>query len=194
MVRGVDTGPWDVRENGWQSTRLIDLGGLLIPDEDGIEVQLGATRASSDLVSVTVLRDSCGLQLQAFHAMRSGAWDRARTKLLSNTSNPKNRFLERDGRFGAELRCEIEAETAWGRREMTAVCFLGCEGPGWLLRGVLSGAIAFDEPPAEWFSFYLGRVVVAPSKGRPLVSASPTGFGSLQTDLDGKPILLRLPD
>ncbi|MEV7773309.1 hypothetical protein [Kitasatospora sp. NPDC086791] len=61
-VRGVDTGPWDVSEQGWRGSDLIDLGGLRIPRELGLRVDLSGAASGVPLEAV-ITRGRTGLQL-----------------------------------------------------------------------------------------------------------------------------------
>ncbi|MFE1322161.1 DUF3710 domain-containing protein [Kitasatospora phosalacinea] len=192
--RGIDTGPWDVREGGRPRTELADLGGLLVPLLPGEEVQVGVPRNSDQVVSVTVVRNSRALQLQAWHAQRSGAWTEVRQGFAANVLAMGGEARECAGPYGTELRCEVLGEhLTTGRHAWTSFSVFGCDGPGWVLRAVASG-VGADRGPADWaYAFFAGTVVV-PSAVPTVVPASPAGFGSFQPGLHLKPVLLRVPD
>ncbi|MFJ6141436.1 DUF3710 domain-containing protein [Kitasatospora sp. NPDC092286] len=193
VERGVEIGPWDASEAGWQGTDLVDLGGLRIPRDPGLKIQVNEGRGSSDLLEAVVLRGSTGVQLQAFHVTQEGAWARAREKFAQNVRGLGGEAREWAGRAGVELRCEIPVEQSPGVRGPQTVRVLGFEGPGWLLRGIVTGEGADPASQDEWAYSYVERVVVDPSFRKvPDPLLSPAGFGSLQPSSDS-PILLRMP-
>ncbi|MFJ2809003.1 DUF3710 domain-containing protein [Kitasatospora sp. NPDC087271] len=71
-ARGEEVGPWDVSERGWQGTDLIDLGGLRVPREPSVRIELNRA-PSGDLVEAVVVKGrQAGLQLQAYSRHPAG--------------------------------------------------------------------------------------------------------------------------
>ncbi|MFD7410321.1 DUF3710 domain-containing protein [Kitasatospora purpeofusca] len=195
VERGVEIGPWDAGETGWQEIDLIDLGGLRIPREPGVKIQLNEGEGSSDLLEAVVLRGATGIQLQAFHTTRDGAWARARQILARRVRDLGGEVREWGGRAGVELRCDVPVQQERGSQGLQSIRMLGCDGPGWLLRATVTGEGADSGNQDEWVCSYVGRVVVVPLfRPTPSLQLSATDFGSGRPSLDGQPIRLRMPD
>ncbi|MER8104557.1 DUF3710 domain-containing protein [Kitasatospora sp. NPDC094016] len=193
--RGVEVGPWDVSERGWQGTDLIDLGGLRVPREPGVRIELNRA-PSGDLVEAVVVKGrQTGLQLQAYHATRPDAWERARERLAAGVLAAGGEIRAWAGRAGVELRCEVPVEKGPGVRGVSVNRVLGCDGPGWLLRGIVTGEGGAAETRDEWAYEFFERIVVVPSF-QPTSAAflSPSGFVGLRPVSDNQPIPLRRPD
>ncbi|MEU4119826.1 DUF3710 domain-containing protein [Kitasatospora sp. NPDC028055] len=194
VERGVEIGPWDASETGWQGIDLIDLGGLRIPREPGLKIQLNEGRGSSDLLEAVVLRGATGVQLQAFHASQDSGWARAREILAQRVRGLGGEVREWAGRAGIELRCDVPVQQDRGFRRLQTIRMLGCDGPGWLLRATVTGEAATSGSHDDWVYSYVERVVVVPlfqcAMSLPL---SATDFGSGRPWEDGQPIRLRMP-
>ncbi|MFJ2809004.1 DUF3710 domain-containing protein [Kitasatospora sp. NPDC087271] len=191
--RGVDVGPWDVNEDGWQEDDLIDLGGLRIPREPGCKIELKQDKSSPDLLEAGVRRKPTSVQLQAYWSAQGDAWGRARETFAENVRGLGGEAREWAGRAGVELRCDVPVVLPSGDRGVQTVLVLGFEGPGWLLRAVVTGEGADPGGQDDWAYGYVERVVVDPSFRKvPNPLLSPAGFGSLKPPSDS-PILLRMP-
>ncbi|MFE7588959.1 DUF3710 domain-containing protein [Kitasatospora sp. NPDC057512] len=194
VERGTEIGPWDVSEAGWQGTDLIDLGGLRIPRESGLKIQVNAGRGSSDLLEAVVLRGATGVQLQAFHATEEGAWARVRETLAQRVRGLGGEVCEWAGRAGIELRCDVPVQRETGLQGVQTIRMLGWDGPGWLLRVTVTGDGAAPDSRDEWAHSYAERIVVVPSFEPALpLSLSATDFGAGRLRSDGQPIRLRMP-
>ncbi|MFD8693466.1 DUF3710 domain-containing protein [Kitasatospora purpeofusca] len=194
VERGVEIGPWDASETGWQDIDLIDLGGLRIPRDPGVKIQLNEGKGSSDLLEAVVLRGPTGVQLQAFHAAQDGAWARAREILAQRVRGLGGEAREWAGRAGIELRCDVPVQRERGIRGLQTIRMLGCDGPGWLLRATVTGEGATSGSQDEWVYSYVERVVVVPLfQGSSPLPLSATDFGSRRPREDGQPIRLRMP-
>ncbi|MET9855765.1 DUF3710 domain-containing protein [Streptomyces sp. NPDC006450] len=179
--RGVDVGPWDIGETGWQTMDLLDLGGLKVPRRDVRKVELNQLRSGEEYGEVVLFRDTtASLQLQAFRTSEEAEWARICTRLESDVRGRGGEVERWSGRAGVELRAVIPVVgDARGRDTMT-VRFLGCDGPGWLLRGVVSGEVAQDDSRDDWAYRCFESVVVTPSfeAYTPAVSSSPTSYSA----------------
>lgn len=194
--RGLDVGPWDVSEAGWQELDLIDLGGLRIPREQGLKIQLRQAGAGTPAGEVAVLRGTtAALQLQAFRLDERSGWDAVRAALESEVRARGGEAEQWSGRVGVELRAVVPVVSDARGRDSVTVRFLGCDGPGWLLRGVVGGEVAQSESRDDWAYAYFERVVVDPSyvPPAPSVSASPGIYAPASLPQPGQVISLRMP-
>ncbi|MFB7580488.1 DUF3710 domain-containing protein [Streptomyces hydrogenans] len=192
--RGSEVGPWDEAEAGWRTADLIDLGGLRIPRETGISVELNEGGTPPRLLAVTVRKEGTALQIQAYHSSGEPQWEGARDRIARDVLSRGGEAKEWSGRIGPELRCVIPVEAdLMGTRHMS-VLMLGCDGPGWLLRCTVTGSDAESGAQETWAYSYVEGVVVVPSYVPPArPSFSPTGFGLTPVPPVQGPIPLRMP-
>lgn len=142
------SGPWDVTEVEAQDAsdvERIDLGGLLVPGVDGMELRVDMDEQAGRVVAVTVVLGESALQLQPFAAPRREAiWAEVRAEIAAGITRSGGTADEVDGTFGRELRAAVPAELPTGRKALQPARFLGYDGPRWFLRGVLTGRAASD--------------------------------------------------
>jgi hypothetical protein len=151
---GLRVGPYDVSEAP-RGMAQIDLGALLIPMVDGVELQVQAD-PEGRIVQVLLVHDTSGLQLGAFAAPRSeGIWDEVRGEIRKQLFNDGVAAEEVDGEYGTELRARVR--TPNGMMDMR---FVGVNGPRWLLRAVYQGPAAVDPSVAEPLRECLRQLVV----------------------------------
>ncbi|WP_405835152.1 DUF3710 domain-containing protein [Streptomyces sp. NBC_01518] len=157
MTRGTDAGPWDASETGSAGISLMDLGGLKIPmpsDHDEIRMEAGDGGAP---VAVTVVHGSTALQLQAFRSSTNRNWGSVRGELSESIKASGGEVKECTGPAGIELRVDLPVVRPSGRMKIR---MLGCDGPGWLLRGVISGDGATPSSQDTWaYDLFSDRVV-----------------------------------
>ncbi len=153
------SGPWDIADN-FPATERIDCGSLLIPVQEGYDVQINV--AEEQGAWVAVVHDASGMQLQAFAAPRSGGlWDEVRHEIASNIADSGGSCTEEAGPFGTELSARVPiAEEGQAEAELQPVRFLGFDGPRWFLRGVVSGPAVSDEGETASFNALFADVVV----------------------------------
>lgn len=155
-------GPWDIADAYPQRER-IDLGGLRIPAEPGLDLQVNFS--GDQAIAVIVMRGESVLQLQAFAApKRTGLWDDIRRELIEELTATGGRGEEAEGPFGIEVRARVPAETggaaAQRSRGLLPARFLGADGPRWFLRGVISGPAAAHPNHAKVFEDVFADTVV----------------------------------
>jgi len=151
-------GPWDIAEDYPRQER-IDCGSLLIPVRDGFDVQINV--AEEQGAWVAVVHAESGMQLQAFAAPRSGGlWDDVRHEIAANIADTGGTWQEASGPFGTELHAEVPVGEEGQPGELHSVSFLGCDGPRWFLRGVISGPAATDPVRRLPFDEVFADVVV----------------------------------
>lgn len=119
-------------------TRL-DLGSLLVPGAEGMEIRLEVDQASEAVVAVTVIDGSSAMQIMPFAAPRiDGIWDEVRGEMHAGLSAAGS-VEEVVGSFGVELHSTVSVTTPDGSVVEQPVRFLGIDGPRWFVRAVISG-------------------------------------------------------
>lgn len=154
------SGPWDVGDDYPQAER-VDCGSLLIPAREGFDVQIN--EAEEQGAWVAVVNGDSGMQLQAFAAPRSGGlWDEVRHEIAANIAESGGSCEEETGRLGAELHAQVPigVEEGVSEPQLQSVRFIGCDGPRWFLRGVISGPAAADRELGMPFDDVFADVVV----------------------------------
>jgi hypothetical protein len=154
----VTRGPWDPDDVPDPDLPRLDLGGLLVPIPKKLELQVEANPDGT--VAAAVVADGRStMQLNAFAApRRSGLWEEVRTEIRESLDEQGIVADEADGPIGRELRARIP--TGDGKGTMTSARFIGCDGPRWFLRGLISGPAATDPVQAEPLEAVFRGVVV----------------------------------
>ncbi|MET7780736.1 DUF3710 domain-containing protein [Streptomyces sp. NPDC005388] len=158
---------------------IIDLGGLRIPAAEVLELHL--VRSEKRLCGVTVVQGSTALQLQAFHALPDRNWDVIRGELSAKITRGGGSAKDCAGPAGVEIRASVPTIRPGGSMTVMQVRFLGQDGPGWLLRGVVTGADAAPESTDQWaYRLFTSSVVVPsfspPENGSAIALNIPDGF------------------
>lgn len=171
-------GPWDEDELDEPGEGRIDLGGLLVPAVEGMELRVEV--ANELIIAATVILGDSAVQLQGFAAPRSeGIWHEIRKEIASGITQQGGLVDELDGGLGWELRAQVPVQLPDGTQGAQLVRFVGCDGPRWFLRGVISGRAAVDpENGTDLERIFRETVVVRGTD--PMAPRDP--------------ILLRLPD
>ncbi|MGK3941284.1 DUF3710 domain-containing protein [Streptomyces caeruleatus] len=158
-------GPWDERdERRPRSSELLDLGGLLVPTEPGLKIDLMSSRRDDSLVGVTLVRGRTAIQLQAFRALGDTSSAAVREDLARKVRDWGGSAEERVGPAGAELQAVVRIQGPPGKdRQTTRV--LGHDGPGWILRGFVTGVGAEPDSTEAWpYDTFQGTVVRMPAE------------------------------
>jgi hypothetical protein len=145
----VSAGPFDSSEVDF-SGRFLDLGSILVPTKDGLQVRLEVEESSKRAVAVTLEFDDSSLQLQAFAAPKTeGLWHSIRQQLEESVLSQGGVVENRVGSLGPELLAKLPIANESGVQIGTRYSrFVGVDGPKWFLRGVISGA-AITDPKAS---------------------------------------------
>lgn len=139
---GHSKGPHDVTEAPPGVSRL-DLGSLLIPTVEGVEVRVQAD-PDGTIQQVLLAHEDSALQLGVFAAPRSeGIWDEVRDEIHQSLRADGAAAEEIHGEYGAELRARLR-----GPDGQTDMRFVGVDGPRWMVRGVFYGRAAVDPEAA----------------------------------------------
>lgn len=163
-----DHGPYDVAVAPADVQRL-DLGSLLIPAIDGVEVRVQAN-PDGGVEQVVLVFGESALQLGVFAAPRSeGIWDEVREEIRTSMAADGVGAREVDGPYGVELVARVA--TPQGPAD---VRFVGVDGPRWMVRALYQGLAAGDPaqegPLGECLS---GLVVARDEEARPVREALP---------------------
>ncbi|MDJ0344345.1 DUF3710 domain-containing protein [Streptomyces sp. H10-C2] len=158
--RGRDAGPWDASEADRAAGDHIDLGGLRIPSSQGLKLRPVYGRRGDEVEAVGIVSGRTALQLQAFRAAEGRPWNRIRGELLAKLIAGRGEAKEWAGPAGVEIRSNQPVTKSDGSRGVMAVRFLGCDGPGWLLRGVVTGEGAAPDSTDQWaFETFMNTIV-----------------------------------
>jgi hypothetical protein len=152
-------GPWDAA-SGYPESERFDFGSLLVPVRDGFDVQVFVSEDQG--VSIAIVHDDSGLQLQPFAAPRSsGLWHEVLPEIEAEVAKAGGQSRQQDGRFGPELVARVVPQGAEGARvPPQPLRFLGADGPRWFLRGLITGPAAMDEALAAPLEDIFADVVV----------------------------------
>ncbi|MBT2382510.1 DUF3710 domain-containing protein [Streptomyces sp. ISL-11] len=131
-------GPWDLSEVREPGEGRVDLGGLFVPGVEGMELRVEV--AGDAIVAATVVLRDSAVQLQAFAApKREGIWHEVREEIAGGITQQGGVVDEVQGPLGWELRAQVPVALPDGTQGVQLVRFVGCDGPRWFLRGVISG-------------------------------------------------------
>lgn len=137
------TGPWALEDVETPGEGRVDFGGLFVPAVDGMEMRVQV--ADNQVIEVTVILAQTAVALAAFAAPRTeGIWADVRDELRGEIAKQGGIVDEVDGPFGPELRAQVPVAMPDGNRGVQVMRFLGCDGPRWMLRGVITGQGAVD--------------------------------------------------
>jgi hypothetical protein len=181
-------GPFDSAEvTDDEEVARIDLGSLLVPPVEGMQLRLELDQEQTSVVSAHALLGESGVQLQVFAAPRTmGVWPDIRGEIADSVRSQGGTADVVDGPLGRELAAAIPSRAADGRSVHTPVRFLGVDGPRWFLRAVISGPAATDEAQAEpLVDLVRSVVVVRDDEARPPREALPLRVPTVPEDADG---------
>jgi hypothetical protein len=153
-------GPWDETEVDNPLEGRVDLGGLLVPAVQGMEVRLEVSE-QQQVMAITVVLGQSAIQLQAFAAPRSeGIWSDVRDDIAVEVTKQGGVIDRGVGAFGPELRARVPVRLPDGNQGVQVVRFLGADGPRWFLRAVISGQAAIQPEAAALVEQVFRNVVV----------------------------------
>jgi len=180
-------GPFDSAEvTDDEEVARIDLGSLLVPPVEGMQLRLELDQEQTSVVSAHALLGESGVQLQVFAAPRTmGVWPDIRSEIADSVRSQGGTAEVVDGPLGRELAAAIPSRAADGRSVHTPVRFLGVDGPRWFLRAVISGPAATDEAQAEpLVDLVRSVVVVRDDEARPPREALPLRVPTVPENAD----------
>jgi hypothetical protein len=160
-------GPFDFEDA--PDAERVDLGSILLPGIDGVEIRLQAGE-DGVIQQIVLAHGPNALQLGAFAAPRSGGlWDEVRAEIRKSLFDDGVGAEEIPGRWGMELRARLRTQNGFDDLR-----FIGIDGPRWMVRAVFQGPAAVDPsqggPLNECLS---GLVVRRDDQARPTREALP---------------------
>ncbi|MFW0119027.1 DUF3710 domain-containing protein [Rothia sp. CCM 9417] len=160
VVFSREDGPWDISEKS-TGHQYIDLGGLFIKSNPGLNLRLEADTKSQQVIAVTLQMGEGSLQVQAFAAPKSrGIWEDIRHELSESVRQQGGQVEFSDGAFGRQLITRVPAELPDGRKGFRIARFVGIDGPRWFVRGVFSGKAVLPGQDASALEEVLRNIVV----------------------------------
>lgn len=184
-----ENGPWDASEVDLaDGVERVDLGGLLVPATQGVDLQVQADEATGNVVQLTFARPDGAVQVQPYAAPRSGGlWDEVRPQIMASINSGGGLVEEAEGPYGTELRAQVKVE---GAQQMQPARFVGIEGPRWFLRAVFLGGAARSGPGTEVLDGMVrGLVVVRGGDAMPVGTAIPLKVPQAATPAADAPTL-----
>ncbi|GAA1385367.1 hypothetical protein GCM10009661_68420 [Catellatospora chokoriensis] len=162
-----DDGPYDVADA--PDAPRLDLGSLLLPAVDGVEIRVQAGEQGL-IQQIALVHGPNALQLGVFAAPRTeGIWDEVREEIRKSLFADGVGAEEVTGRWGIELRARIR--TPEGFNDLR---FIGVDGPRWMVRAVFQGPAAIDVTEAGPLTLCLtGLAVRRDDTARPVREALP---------------------
>ncbi|WP_165845320.1 DUF3710 domain-containing protein [Streptacidiphilus pinicola] len=171
-------GPFDISEVDEAKDGRVDLGGLLVPGVDGMELRVEV--AGDAIVAATLVLGNSAIQLQAFAAPKSeGIWGEVRQEIADGIEQQGGAVDEEETELGWGLRARVPVQLPDGTQGVQLVRFVGCDGPRWFLRGVISGQAAMQDDAAAVLEQVFRQTIVVRGEG-PMAPRDP--------------IVLRLPE
>jgi hypothetical protein len=160
-------GPFDYSDA--PDAERVDLGSILLPGIDGIEIRLQAGE-DGVIQQIVLAHGGNALQIGAFAAPRSdGLWDEVRAEIRKSLFDDGVAAQETPGRWGMELRARLRTQNGFDDLR-----FIGIDGPRWMVRAVFQGPAAVDPSLAGPLNDCLaGLVVRRDDQARPTREALP---------------------
>ncbi|WP_028644527.1 DUF3710 domain-containing protein [Nocardioides sp. URHA0020] len=147
-AEAVPAGPYDVDDvpGGLDAgVDRIDLGALLLPNIEGLDIELQVEEETDQVQSVVLGGTEGAVELRAFAAPRGGnLWDEIRPKIAAEYAQRGGTASEREGRYGTELVCQLTVRGEDGRTLNQPARVVGINGARWLLRATLLGRAAVE--------------------------------------------------
>lgn len=190
------SGPFDLAELPDDGLVRLDLGALLVPGVDGMELRLDLDESGENVMAATLVTGESAVQLMAFAAPRTeGIWDEVREEIRVSLA-AQGPVEEAMGVFGRELLATLSVAGPQGQTGLQPVRFVGVDGPRWFLRGLFSGPAARNTAAAEDLEAIVRATVVVRGSdpmapGDLLALRLPDTEGEVHAELDesGRPRL-----
>jgi len=137
----------------------VDLGGILVPIVDGMELR--AEIADERVVAATLIVERSAIQIQPFAAPRTmGIWNDVREEIAAGIQQGGGEVQVGEGRFGTELVATVPVALPDGTSGFQVARFLGVDGPRWFLRAVITGEGAVDDAARAPLEELFAEIVV----------------------------------
>lgn len=132
----------EIREisNEVDTSAMLDLGALLLPNIPGLEVHLDLDPRSGIGKSVSLHLNMTIAEVQVFAAASNeDHWATMRDAIVAGLQEQKVDCSVEMGMFGTEIHAVMPTVDLDGNAHVQPVRFLGVRGPRWLVRVVISG-------------------------------------------------------
>jgi hypothetical protein len=157
---GATTGPWDEADVPGDDVPRLDLGAMLVPVTEQLELRV-ELNPEQQVVGATLVDGNSTLQINVFAAPRTeGIWDEVRAEIAESLTAGGGSASDSQGRFGTELVARIPTEVPGRGVVQQPARFLGVDGPRWFLRGMLTGPASTDMGAAGRLESAFADVVV----------------------------------
>ncbi|MEV6479798.1 DUF3710 domain-containing protein [Streptomyces sp. NPDC051576] len=143
QVRDGEFGPWDETETPVPSgVERLDYGVLRVPQLEGARIH--PLNSGGRAVGVIVSLGDHALSLQAFRVPVGPVWGKVRPKIIQGVRNQGGTAEDAESSLGSEVRARIPVVKG-GEQVLQPTRIVGCDGPGWLLRGSYGGPAALTD-------------------------------------------------
>ena len=130
-------------EDAQGDTEFLDLGCLLVPLLDDLEVQVDVDSTSHEIVSISLVLPHSIAAIQVFAAATNEeVWPQVRDGITRGLAEQHIETKVVLGRFGTEVHCVMPTQDEHGVTTAQAVRFVGIDGPRWFLRATIGGDAA----------------------------------------------------
>lgn len=145
-----------------QLDALIDLGSLLVPQREGLQLRMQVDDATQEVQAVLLSGLDGALELMAFAAPRGDdeLWDEVRPQLAADMSRRGGTAEETEGPWGTELTCRLHLKRDDGSNAVQPSRIMGISGKRWMLRATLLGRPALEAEAAGPWEEALAEVAV----------------------------------
>ena len=143
------TGPKDLVQ-GVDTSGMLDLGPILLPNVPGLEVHLDLDPRSGNGKSVSLHLNMSIAEVQLFAtATNEDEWAPMRDAIVNGLREQGVDCRVELGAFGTEVRAVMPTVDLDGSAHVQPVRFIGIRGNRWLMRIVVSGDGALEPPAAS---------------------------------------------
>jgi hypothetical protein len=157
-------GPWDSADAPEDGIDRLDLGGMLVPVIEDMELRVDVS-PEGQVIAATVVSGDSAMQINAFAAPRTaGIWEEICEEILESLVENGGSGEMAQGPFGLELLAKVPTEAPGQGSALAPARFLGADGPRWFVRGLLSGPAVSDPEVAASFERVFRSVVVVRGK------------------------------
>lgn len=155
------SGPYDAESAPADGFPRLDLGALLLPAVEGVEVRMQVDEGTDEVRSVLLAINEGAIELRAFAAPRNGdLWGEVRPRIAADFAQRGGTATEHDGRWGPELHCQLTVNLPDGRTGTQPSRIIGINGSRWMLRATLLGRAAIDADTATTWESVIEKVFV----------------------------------
>lgn len=157
------TGPFDADEVDVEGDGVerLDLGSLLVRPGSDLELRLQVQEQTGEVRQVLFAGPEGAIEVRAFAAPRGGdLWTDVRRQIAAETSRHGGTATEREGPWGTELACQVQAQAPDGRAGVQHQRVIGVNGPRWFVRATIVGRPAAEPETAGPFEDILAGLVI----------------------------------